>query len=59
MDMAMLKNTAMDLDQPRTGELLVREGYITEQDLAKALQIKKTEAKEAELPLESLLVKKG
>lgn len=53
------QKSAKDADQPRTGELLVREGYITEKDLANALQIQKKEAKEAELPLESLLVKKG
>lgn len=44
---------------PRIGELLVREGFINKSDLAKALQIQKNESKEAELPLDTLLLKKG
>ncbi len=43
----------------RTGELLVQEGFITEQDLKKALMVKEEEAKEASIPFDVLLVRKG
>ncbi len=58
--MAELKSSSVKKTiQPRTGELLVREGFITKNDLAKALQIQKNEVKETQLPLDALLVKRG
>jgi type IV pilus assembly protein PilB len=46
-------------NEPRTGELLVREGFITQNDLTKALLIQKEEVKESDIPFDVLLVKKG
>ncbi len=43
----------------RTGELLIREGFLSKKDLEKALKIQQEEAKEASLPFERLLAKKG
>lgn len=43
----------------KTGELLVREGFISELDLQEALLIKEKEAKEAKEPFEVMLLKKG
>jgi type II secretory ATPase GspE/PulE/Tfp pilus assembly ATPase PilB-like protein len=51
--------TAKKKRAPRIGELLVREGFIKESDLRKAFLIQKKEEKEASLPFESLLVRKG
>lgn len=41
------------------GELLVREGFISDLDLKKALRIQQEEKKDARLPFDSLLVKKN
>lgn len=46
-------------DEPRIGELLVREGFISNNELEKALIIQKEEEEEANLPFEALLIKKG
>ncbi len=56
------------MDQPKTsvkkteekgiGQLLIREGFISEADLEKALIIQKREKKDTEIPFETLLVKK-
>jgi len=43
----------------KTGELLIREGFITENDLNKALSIQKEEAKDSDIPFDILLGKKG
>ncbi len=51
---AQKKNEAVPI-----GELLVREGFISETDLKKALIIQKEEKEEASLPFETLLVKKN
>jgi len=45
--------------EPKIGELLIREGFITENDLNKARLIQKKEAKEADIPFDVLLRKKG
>ncbi len=45
--------------KPKTGELLIQEGFITQSDLDKALLIQKKEEKEADIPFDVLLGKKG
>ncbi len=52
--------TRSELDTPQThiGELLLREGFITEAQLQQALAIQKKE-RAAELPIDLILVKKG
>jgi len=45
-------------DEPRIGELLVREGFISNNELEKALIIQKEEEEEANLPFEALLIKR-
>jgi len=45
--------------KPRTGELLIQEGFITQSDLDKALLIQKKEKEEADIPFDVLLGKKG
>ncbi|MCP4672664.1 MAG: Flp pilus assembly complex ATPase component, partial [Desulfobacula sp.] len=54
----MTKDSAA-LEQPKTGELLIREGFITQNDLDQALSIQQQEAKEADIPFDVLLGKKG
>ncbi len=54
----MNKNSATS-EKPKTGELLIREGFITQNDLNSALSIQKEEAKEADIPFDILLDKKG
>jgi len=44
---------------PRAGELLVKEGFISKEQLKKALIVQKQELKEAKMPFDQLLVKKG
>jgi type IV pilus assembly protein PilB len=44
---------------PPIGELLVREGFISDADLKQALMIQENEKKEASLPFETLLLKKN
>ena len=46
-------------EEPRMGELLVREGFISDNDLKKALLIQQKEAREAESPFDILLIRKG
>ncbi|MCD4677730.1 MAG: Flp pilus assembly complex ATPase component TadA, partial [Desulfobacula sp.] len=57
----MDKNSSVTKKQkePKIGELLVREGFITQDDLDKALLIQKKEAKDADLSFDDLLLKKG
>ncbi|MCK5164311.1 MAG: Flp pilus assembly complex ATPase component TadA [Desulfobacula sp.] len=57
----MDKNSSVTKKQkePKIGELLVREGFITQDDLDKALLIQKNEAKDADLSFDVLLLKKG
>ncbi len=43
----------------RTGQLLIREGYLSEADLKKALKIQEQDALEAALPFDKLLMRKG
>ncbi|MCD4720825.1 MAG: Flp pilus assembly complex ATPase component TadA [Desulfobacula sp.] len=45
--------------EKKIGELLIREGFITEDDLDKALLIQKKEASDAEVSFDILLIKKG
>lgn len=44
---------------PKTGLLLLQEGFITQKDLDKALAVQREEAKDAHIPFEELLRKKG
>ncbi len=46
-------------EKPKTGELLISEGFITENDLNKALSIQKKEVQEADIPFDVLLSRKG
>ncbi len=46
-------------EKPKIGELLIREGFITQNDLNNALSIQKEEAKDADIPFDILLDKKG
>ena len=53
-----MKKDSATSEKPKTGELLIREGFITENDLNKALLTQKEEAEEADIPFDILLVKK-
>jgi hypothetical protein len=44
---------------PKIGELLIKDGLVTKEDIERALEIQKEEIKESELPLGMLLVKNG
>lgn len=57
--MALNKTAELNTQEFKTGELLVREGYLSSEDLNKALKIQQHERKEASLPIEDLLVHKG
>lgn len=58
MTMQSKKPLTVDKSTPRIGELLLREGFISEKELKKALAIQAKEAKDAKMPFDALLVKK-
>ncbi|MGD9210898.1 MAG: ATPase, T2SS/T4P/T4SS family, partial [Desulfobacteraceae bacterium] len=54
----MMRPTISQKNQLKIGELLAKEGFISEKDLISALQIQKKDAAEASLPMGELLLKK-
>ena len=57
--MAASNNEEKNDSHLRTGQLLIREGYLSEADLKKALKIQEQDALEAALPFDKLLMRKG
>jgi type IV pilus assembly protein PilB len=56
--MGLLKIVPKETGELQIGELLIREGFLSDNDLKKALIIQKNEEKEAAMPFEALLVRK-